>query len=210
MFCQGCWWSRDMAVAEFTIKKGSLNWDFPLLCWIVFDRLCCGTMPFHWQLEPPLMLLHLLFISILLADFILLICQSETSEKRVVSSLEHWDVYIVFSKKYKTKIHVCYVTVQYSYTYSMTGGYIFYMFILFTSMLGVLLKCCTAAYIQALRLESDMLGHLSHYLPSFIIVCSSVSLCLLLSCPSISILSLILNRAALLLLASPLCDPPTP
>lgn len=41
----------------------------------------------------------------------------------------------------------------------MTGGWIFYMFIHLNFMAGVLLKCCSAAYINPLRLGSDRLGH---------------------------------------------------
>lgn len=68
-------------------------------------------------------------------------------------------------------------------TSSMTGWWIFYMFIHFNLMAGVLLKCWCAAYISPLRQGRHRCGQgslflVSHCLSS-IIICSSASVCLL-------------------------------
>lgn len=108
-------------------------------------------------------------------------------------------VYIVISQTFKTMAVGCErmstLTLEPA---SMTGRLIFYMFIHFNSIACVLLKSWWEANINPLRQGTGRLGKGRHSIvscrPSFIIICSSVSLCLLALSPSISILSLMLTR----------------
>lgn len=189
-YCQD-WW-RSMNGVVFAIKKDCLDWDFPLLPWIVFDRLCSGTVPRHWQQRPqytPWCLCYLLSAHSKLTLF----CRNvNLGEKALFYFCKPETYTVIFTIKAK---------LMHAHTHTqptMTGGWIFYMFIHFNFTASVLLKCCSAAYINSFRLGSDRLGPRSHTLLLFTVYhlssCTHPSLCVLDLSLSISVSSLIFHR----------------